>query len=116
VASQARARAPGCRLLFVSYLTILPPGPGGAGGLTLDEAAWGRDAAARLAETTRRVAETSGSELVDAAGASLDHHAWSASPWTGQFKLAYGTGAPYHPNAYGMRAVADMVLAHVRDL
>ncbi len=54
-------RAPGCRILFVDYLTILPPA--GAGPATPPPAAiadWGRVIAARLAATTQEAAEAAG--------------------------------------------------------
>ncbi|MGB2922094.1 MAG: SGNH/GDSL hydrolase family protein, partial [Mycobacterium sp.] len=46
------------------------------------------------------------------AEASRDHHAWSAQPWTTRFGWPVPRRpAPLHPNADGMRAVADMVVA-----
>jgi quercetin dioxygenase-like cupin family protein len=47
-----------------------------------------------------------GSRYVSASAASADHHAWSAEPWTRRFHLSLRGGAPYHPNAAGMAAVA----------
>ena len=48
-----------------------------------------------------------------AADASRDHHAWSADPWTTKptrYGLPLpGRPVPAHPNAAGMRAVADLV-------
>ena len=44
--------------------------------------------------------------------ASRAHHAWSAQPWTTRFGFPVpGRPAPLHPNADGMRAVADLVVA-----
>lgn len=107
-----RDRAPAARVLFVDYLTILPPegqaaGPPPPAGI----ADWGRAIAARLASTTRSAAEAAGAGYVAASAASADHHAWSATPWTRRFHLSLRGGAPYHPNAAGMAAVADLVLA-----
>ena len=48
---------------------------------------------------------------MSASAASAGHHAWSASPWTRRFHLSLRGGAPYHPNADGMAAVARLVLA-----
>ena len=50
------------------------------------------------------------SAVVAASAASADHHAWSATPWTRRFHLTLRGGAPYHPNAAGMAAVAGLVL------
>jgi lysophospholipase L1-like esterase len=105
-------RAPACRVLLVDYLTILPPGGHDPGAPPPpDIAAWGRAIAARLAASTRAVAETAGLEYVAASAASADHHAWSAAPWTRRFHVSLRGGAPYHPTAAGMAAVADLVLA-----
>lgn len=104
-------RAPACRVLFVDYLTILPPDGRDPGSPPpADIAAWSRVTAARLAAATQAVAEASGLEYVAASAASADHHAWSAVPWTRRFHLSLRGGAPYHPNAAGMTAVADLVL------
>ena len=71
----------------------------------------GRQVARRLSEITQAAAEQSGSHFVSAAAASADHHAWSAVPWTRRFHLSLRGGAPYHPNAAGMAAVADLIAA-----
>jgi lysophospholipase L1-like esterase len=114
IARSVRDRAPGCRVLFVDYLTILPPAGVAAGtpppaGI----AEWGRAIGTRLAAATREAAEAAGAEYVAASAASADHHAWSATPWTRRFHLSLRGGAPYHPNTDGMAAVAGLVLAAV---
>jgi lysophospholipase L1-like esterase len=107
-----RDRAPACRVLFVDYLTILPPRGDERGGPPPAEIAeWGRAIAARLATTTRAAADAAGCEYVAASAASADHHAWSATPWTRRFHLSLRGGAPFHPDAAGMAAVAELVLA-----
>ncbi|MGH3216749.1 MAG: GDSL-type esterase/lipase family protein [Trebonia sp.] len=70
--------------------------------------------AARLAATTQAAASTAGWTYVAASAASADHHAWSAEPWTRRFHLSLRGGAPYHPNAAGMAAVARLVVAALR--
>ncbi len=47
------------------------------------------------------------------AARSAGHHAWSPEPWTRRFHLSLRGGAPYHPNAAGMAAVAELVLSAV---
>ena len=112
IARGARERAPDCRVLFVDYLTILPPAGAGAGTPPpAGVADWGRAVAARLAATTRAAAGAAGAEYVAASAASAGHHAWSATPWTRRFHLSLRGGAPYHPNAAGMAAVAGLVVA-----
>ena len=106
-----RDRAPASRVLFVDYLTILPPHGDDRGGPPPAEIAeWGRAIAARLATTTQAAADAGGCEYVAASAASAGHHAWSAVPWTRRFRLSLRGGAPYHPDAAGMAAVAELVL------
>jgi lysophospholipase L1-like esterase len=116
IARRLRDRAPGCRVLFVDYLTILPPeGDDRGAPPPMQIAEWGRAIAARLSATTRAAAEATGCEYVAASAASADHHAWSATPWTRRFHLSLRGGAPYHPDAAGMAAVAGLVLATLAD-
>jgi hypothetical protein len=69
--------------------------------------------AATLQRLTADAAAATGCEVAGAAGASRDHHAWSAAPWTiGPARYGVplpGSPAPLHPNAAGMRAVAELV-------
>jgi hypothetical protein len=71
------------------------------------------DVGRRLEAATAEAARTSGADLIQASSASRDHHAGSAQPWVSgwEFGQAFGVGvAPYHPNAAGMRAVANLLL------
>jgi lysophospholipase L1-like esterase len=112
IGRRLRETAPACGVLFVDYLTILPPRGDDRGGPPPAEIAdWGRAIAARLATTTQAAAEAAGCEYVAASAASADHHAWSATPWTRRFHLSLRGGAPFHPDAAGMAAVAELVLA-----
>jgi lysophospholipase L1-like esterase len=112
IGRRLRDQAPACRVLFVDYLTILPPdGEDRHGPPPEGIAQWGRATAARLAATARAAADAAGYEYVAVPAASADHHAWSATPWTRRFHLSLRGGAPYHPDAAGMAAVAELVLA-----
>ena len=115
--AKVQERAPEARIVLVDYLTILPPkasmgarldtlrsNPGG------DLVAWGRGVADRLSDTFASVASAANCDFLDVGLQSKDHHAWSPSPWTRQFHLSLRGGAPYHPNAEGMIAVADMLM------
>lgn len=107
-----RERAPRATVLFVDYLTLLPP-TGGATPLSGDHVELGRHIADTLERHTGAAAAETGCGWVRAAQASLAHHAWSAEPWTTRPGLPIpGRPAPLHPNAAGMRAVADLVAAH----
>jgi lysophospholipase L1-like esterase len=97
--------------VLVDYLTVLPPPGVPAPPLSVEHADVVRRIAARLRDATAEAAAVEECVLVSAAAASVDHHAWSDEPWT--------TGAAwplprrplaFHPNAPGMRAVADLVL------
>jgi len=114
VGRTVRQRAPRARVLFVDYLTLLPPAGRDAAPLSGVDAALGRRVAATLERLTAEAAAATGCELVRAAEASRTHHAWSADPWTTKptrFGLPVpGRPFPVHPNAAGMRAVADLVI------
>ena len=110
VGEEVRRRAPSARVLFVDYLTLLPPSGTPAGPLAADDAATGRRIAEVLERLTGEAAAATGCEVVRAAAASRDHHPWSADPWATPFGLPLpGRAAPLHPNAAGMRAVADLI-------
>lgn len=111
VGREVRARAPKARVLFVDYLTLLPPVGTPAPPLPDDDVAAGRRIAEELKRLTEDAAAATGCELVRAADASVDHHPWSLDPWTTRFGLPLpGRAAPLHPNAAGMRAVADLIV------
>ncbi|MFW0148745.1 SGNH/GDSL hydrolase family protein [Mycobacterium sp. smrl_JER01] len=111
VGRQLRQRAPRATVLFVDYLTLLPA-TGDAPPLPPAELTLGRHIAATLEQLTADAAAATGCGLVRAAEASRQHHAWSREPWTTRFGVPIpGRPAPLHPNADGMRAVADLVVA-----
>jgi lysophospholipase L1-like esterase len=111
VGAEVRRRAPLARVMFVDYLTLLPPPGVPAAPLSAEHVDLGRYVSERLEEATAAAAEATGCELVRAGQASRDHHGWSARPWV----MAAGwpvpwRPAPFHPNAAGMRSVADLVV------
>lgn len=114
VGTEVRRRSPEARVLFVEYLTLLPP-TGAAFPLTAGETGLFRHVAARLSELTREAAEATGCGFVPAGEASAEHHPGSAEPWSVAAALPWpGRPLAYHPNARGMRAVADLVVDTVR--
>lgn len=117
VGTAVRRRAPRARVMFVDYLTLLPPSGVAAPPLSTAQADLGRFIAERLAEATAAAAQSTGCEVVRAGQASREHHAWSPDPWT------VGAGwplpwrpAPFHPNAAGMRAAADLILRQINGV
>ena len=114
VGSAVRRRAPRARVIFVDYLTLLPPPGQPADPLRPEHVELGRLVATRLEEATAGAADATGCELVRAAAASRDHHGWSNEPWA----VAAGwplpwRPAPFHPNAAGMRAMAELIIERV---
>jgi lysophospholipase L1-like esterase len=112
-----RERAPRARVFFVDYLTLLPPAGQPAPPLSESDADFGRHAAATLERLTAEAAAATGCEVIRAAAASRDHHAWSTAPWTVR-STRFGVPlpcrpAPLHPNGAGMRAVAELVLTEL---
>ncbi|ORV13845.1 hypothetical protein AWB94_04435 [Mycolicibacterium canariasense] len=111
--TEVRDRAPHARIVIVGYLTILPPDSVPTDPLPAAVAAWGREVAQRLSSTMRAAAARGGADFLDVAQNSLEHHAWSADPWTNSFHYTFRGGASYHPTASGMRAVAGMLEKHL---
>ncbi len=109
-----RQRAAGAGIFFVDYLTVLPPPGAPASPLSETDADLGRHVAATLERLTADAAEATGCQLVRAAAASRQHHAWSTEPWTTRPGVPLpGRPAPLHPNGAGMRAVAELIAAQV---
>ena len=112
-----RQRSPRAKVLFVDYLTLLPPAGEPAPPLSDVDVALGRRVADTLERLTGEAAADTGCEWVRVAQASREHHAWSQRPWTmkpTRFGLPLpGRPAPLHPNAEGMRAVADLIVGMV---
>lgn len=114
VGTALRQRSAGARVFFVDYLTLLPPAGTPAPPLSDSDADLGRHVAATLERVTAEAAAATGCEIVRAAEASRQHHAWSAGPWTTKPGVPLpGRPAPLHPNGAGMRAVADLVAAQL---
>ena len=113
VARAARTRSPEARVVFVDYLTLLPP-EGSPKGLSDDHVALGRRVAEGLARCTAQAAMAEGCELVRASRASRDHHPWAPIPWSNGPGLPIpGRPIPFHPNEVGMRAVAALLAEHL---
>lgn len=114
VGAGVRERAPRARVLFVDYLTLMPPAGIRAGRLPGHVVDLARHVADRLERHTAAAAAATGCGIVRAGQASREHHPWSARPWT------VGAGLPlpwrpwpFHPNAAGMAAVAEMVVTQL---
>jgi lysophospholipase L1-like esterase len=109
IASEVRQRAPHARLIFLTYLSVLPPtGTCARVGLTAEQADRMRGVATRLHEITRAAAKDTGADFVDSGAISADHNACAADPWVNGFvfDMSHGKFA-YHPNLAGMTAQAE---------
>ena len=114
VGTALRQRSAGARVFFVDYLTLLPPAGTPAPPLSDSDADLGRHVAATLERVTAEAAAATGCEIVRAAEASRQHHAWSAGSWTTKPGVPLpGRPAPLHPNRAGKRAVAHRVAAQL---
>lgn len=106
IAAAVRARAPQAQLVFVDYLTLLPPSQTcAATPLTAAEADQARATAARLLALTAEVAKASDARLLSASSLSAGHDACAAEPWVWGYP-APDRQAPYHPSLAGMSALA----------
>lgn len=114
VGAAIRRRSPEARVLFVDYLTLLPPVGTPAPPLPEQYVAAGRRIADTLERLTEEAAVETGCEVVRAGLASRAHHPWSTDPWMTKFGVPLpGRPAPLHPNAEGMRAVAELIVAQL---
>jgi lysophospholipase L1-like esterase len=115
IVTEARTRAPGARVLLVDYLTVLCDASAG-----LDE--WFAPGEVRafrrleacLLDAYRAAAAQAGAELFRASALSAGHSVGTAEPWVCglQTDLRLIAGS-FHPNAAGMRAVADGIARHL---
>jgi lysophospholipase L1-like esterase len=116
VGTTVRQRSPRARVIFVDYLTLLPGSGAAAAPLAAEYVDLGRFIASRLEDATAAAAQATGCDIVRAGQASREHHAWSPEPWTVGAGLPWPwRPAPFHPNAAGMRAVADLILEQIGE-
>lgn len=108
IVTEARRRAPGARVLLVEYLTLIGPYTEPAEGVPFTTGQLGQFAAlqAALGDAYSRV----DAELVPVAGLSRDHGLGSLEPWVNGFVGLRRLSSSFHPNAAGMRAVAEAVV------
>jgi lysophospholipase L1-like esterase len=110
-----RARAPRARVLLVDYLTVLGPATRPSEQAPFEPAAIDafRATGERLASAFAAAADRTGADLVRASAVSVDHAVGSPEPWVNGFQVGFRSPSPFHPNAAGMRAVAEELYRHL---
>ena len=108
-------RVPRARILLVDYLTIVGPGtrPSDAVPFTQEELERFRSTAAQLVAAFQRAEQRSVAELVRVSELSQSHALDAREPWVNGLRPFRELSSSFHPNAPGMRAVADAVLRHL---
>ncbi|HET6987468.1 MAG TPA: SGNH/GDSL hydrolase family protein [Kribbella sp.] len=120
VVERVQERAPHARVLLVDYLTLVGPSTRPRRDVPLNEEQLPSVAmmADGLAAAFAKAAAGTGADLITASTASRDHAIGSPEPWTTGFTRgplgALRGFVPYHPNAAGMRAVADLIVQTLR--
>lgn len=113
IGREVRSRAPQARLIFVDYVSLVPARACPAVPLTPQNALAMRGVARRLAEITAEAARDNGADVIRAGAFSRSHTPCDAAPWS---VGAPGTaaGAAWHPNAAGMRGIAEALVVRLR--
>lgn len=111
IAAEVRRRAPAARLVFVPYVAMNSEKPCPLETISAPDAAEARIMARRLAETTRTAAQVSHADVLGVDVVSKSHTPCSPAPWSMGLAPGYqrSHGAPWHPNAAGHVAIADML-------
>jgi lysophospholipase L1-like esterase len=114
---KVKQAAPAARILLVSYPKILPdpalPCPPDVPMESTDTAFLGQ-VSARLEAAFGAAATAAGVTFVDVYGPSHGHDACAPADQRWVEGEATASAAPYHPNAAGMRAEADLIAAELR--
>jgi lysophospholipase L1-like esterase len=109
--------APAARIYLVAYPMVLPdPAVACPPDVPLQaaDATFFGEVGARLQAAFSSAAATAGVNFVDVYGPSHGHDACSPADQRWVEGQANSAVAPYHPNAVGMRAVADLIVAAIR--
>jgi hypothetical protein len=99
--------------VLVDYLTVVPDHRRDEFPMSEEHRLLCADVGRRLEAATAAAARACGADLVAVSGTSRDHAVGAAEPWVTGWEfgdLLAGGVAPYHPNAAGMRAVADLLV------
>jgi lysophospholipase L1-like esterase len=115
IVSAIRERSPDARVVFVDYITVLPPkGACAAVPITDKRLKQSQAAAKRLAKITARVAKAESAEVFRFSDLSRSHAPCSAEPWSNGMTAPEGDGIPVHPNRAGHVAAAKALADFLR--
>jgi lysophospholipase L1-like esterase len=114
-----RERAPQARIVIIDYATLLPQSGQGCdqSPLSREQSKYFLDVAHQLQLITKSAAQHGGAELVEMSKYSRHHDACSSEPWVSGWdvsKILGGGPGPWHPNAAGVQATADLLIAHLK--
>jgi lysophospholipase L1-like esterase len=115
IVRQVTIRAPHAKLVLVQAVTLVPPMPCEAVTLSPLDALASKAIGLRLAVITAKVARDSGAMILRSDLMSRQHTACSTDPWSNGMSPGYdgAKGAPWHPTAAGMKAIADALAARL---
>jgi len=115
IVRQVTSRAPDARLVLVQAVTLVPPMPCADVTLAPSDALASKAVGLRLAAIYAKVARETGTMLLQSDLMSRQHTACSADPWSNGMSPGYdgAKGAPWHPTAAGMKAIADALAAEL---
>lgn len=115
IGHEVRSRSPKATLIFVEYVTLVPDGTVCAAvPFSEGKAETMREQGKRLAAVTAQAAQETGAMLLRTGVLSAHHTPCDADAWsTGAPNT--GPGAPWHPNAAGMRGIADALLRKLQS-
>ena len=110
IVEAVRTRAPGARVVLVDYLTVLEENTvlGPEAPFTPAQRTALRALGRRVCGAFAMAAQATGADLVAASELSAGHGVGTAQPWVNGFAAnPRRVPSTFHPNADGMRAVAD---------
>lgn len=111
IAEQVHRRAPQARLIFIQYVALISAKPCSLEPISPADILVARRISGRLAEITKDAALQSGAEILKTDIASRGHTPCSPNPWSNGLSNNYDKtlGSPWHPNAAGHAAIADLL-------
>lgn len=118
VLDSIQQRAPQARIVILDYVTLLPQSGQGCGvaPLSPQRARYFLEVAKQLQLATKNAAQRTGVELVELSKASRHHDACAEEPWVTGWdvsEILTGGPSPWHPNASGVQATSELLLAHL---